>query len=228
MRQVEGFVAAGGKELVLSGINLGRWGRDFSAGSKQESLAESGARHSGADRIAAPAAQLDRAHGLGRRTDRSDARIWRRTRSPGMRICRCNRAPTAVLRRMHRRYRPWHYAEKVRGAARRGRARSHARRRRDGWFSRRDRRRIRGDAGFFRALPFGYLHLFPFSPRPGTAIACSSQISARAIGRTHGHTASTCRRKKRNPPQAFCRPNPGSDHAAYPCGSGSRKAARQH
>ena len=31
MRQVEGFVAAGGKELVLSGINLGRWGRDLAA-----------------------------------------------------------------------------------------------------------------------------------------------------------------------------------------------------
>ena len=30
LRQVEGFVAAGGNELVLSGINLGRWGRDFS------------------------------------------------------------------------------------------------------------------------------------------------------------------------------------------------------
>ena len=29
MRRVEDFVAAGGKELVLSGINLGRWGRDF-------------------------------------------------------------------------------------------------------------------------------------------------------------------------------------------------------
>ncbi len=28
-RQVEGFVAAGGNELVLSGINLGRWGRDL-------------------------------------------------------------------------------------------------------------------------------------------------------------------------------------------------------
>ena len=27
--QVEGFVAAGGNELVLSGINLGRWGRDL-------------------------------------------------------------------------------------------------------------------------------------------------------------------------------------------------------
>ena len=32
LRQVEGFVAAGGKELVLSGINLGRWGRDLPAG----------------------------------------------------------------------------------------------------------------------------------------------------------------------------------------------------
>ncbi|MGO9636779.1 MAG: tRNA (N(6)-L-threonylcarbamoyladenosine(37)-C(2))-methylthiotransferase MtaB, partial [Terracidiphilus sp.] len=29
LRQVEGFVAAGGKELVFSGINLGRWGRDL-------------------------------------------------------------------------------------------------------------------------------------------------------------------------------------------------------
>ena len=29
MRQVDGFVASGGIELVLSGINLGRWGRDL-------------------------------------------------------------------------------------------------------------------------------------------------------------------------------------------------------
>jgi threonylcarbamoyladenosine tRNA methylthiotransferase MtaB len=31
MRQVEGFVTAGGNELVLSGINLGRWGWDLPA-----------------------------------------------------------------------------------------------------------------------------------------------------------------------------------------------------
>src|ERR1035438_6044477 len=31
LKQVEGFVAAGGNELVISGINLGRWGRDTSA-----------------------------------------------------------------------------------------------------------------------------------------------------------------------------------------------------
>ncbi len=29
LKQVEGFIAAGGNELVLSGINLGRWGRDL-------------------------------------------------------------------------------------------------------------------------------------------------------------------------------------------------------
>ena len=38
MRKVESFVAAGGKELVLSGINLGRWGWDFE-GLNRRSLA---------------------------------------------------------------------------------------------------------------------------------------------------------------------------------------------
>ncbi len=43
LKQVEGFVAAGGNELVLSGINLGRWGRDFvqSRGAAIESYAQS-------------------------------------------------------------------------------------------------------------------------------------------------------------------------------------------
>jgi threonylcarbamoyladenosine tRNA methylthiotransferase MtaB len=31
LRQVKGFVSAGGNELVLSGINLGRWGWDLAA-----------------------------------------------------------------------------------------------------------------------------------------------------------------------------------------------------
>ena len=34
LKQVEGFVAAGGNELVLSGINLGRWGRDLPSGTR--------------------------------------------------------------------------------------------------------------------------------------------------------------------------------------------------
>ena len=38
LRSVEEFVAAGGKELVLSGINLGRWGRDLSPAGRFEAL----------------------------------------------------------------------------------------------------------------------------------------------------------------------------------------------
>jgi len=41
LKQVEGFVAAGGKELVLSGINLGRWGRDLKGPSDEWSRIES-------------------------------------------------------------------------------------------------------------------------------------------------------------------------------------------
>jgi threonylcarbamoyladenosine tRNA methylthiotransferase MtaB len=74
----------------------------------------------------------------------------------------------AVLRRMHRRYRPWHYVEKVKALERAagpeltlgadvmvgfpGET--------DGEFAE--------TLELVRALPFGYLHLFPFSPRPGT------------------------------------------------------------
>ena len=74
----------------------------------------------------------------------------------------------AVLRRMHRRYRPWHYAAKV-----------------EALFSAAGQGLTLGadvmvgfpgetDSEFeetmelVRALPFGYLHLFPFSARQGT------------------------------------------------------------
>jgi len=74
----------------------------------------------------------------------------------------------AVLRRMHRRYRPWHYAEKVEALARAAGP--------DLTLGADVMVGFPGEtAGEFeetlelvRALPFGYLHLFPFSPRPGT------------------------------------------------------------
>ena len=89
-----------------------------------------------------------------------------------------------VLRRMHRRYRPWHYAEKVELLLRAagpeltlgadvmvgfpGET--------DGEFEE--------TLEFARALPFGYLHLFPFSPRPGTrgwALHAESPVARGAV-----------------------------------------------
>ena len=49
LRQVEGFVAAGGNELVFSGINLGRWGRDLESSTAPPNLCGAGANDSRAD-----------------------------------------------------------------------------------------------------------------------------------------------------------------------------------
>jgi threonylcarbamoyladenosine tRNA methylthiotransferase MtaB len=90
----------------------------------------------------------------------------------------------AVLRRMHRRYRPWHYAEKVDALLRAvgpdltlgadvmvgfpGET--------DGEFEE--------SVAFIRALPFAYLHLFPFSARPGTrawALHAADQVAPAVV-----------------------------------------------
>ena len=146
MRQVEGFVAAGGNELVLSGINLGRWGRELPAVGRptQASPGRAGPANLPRNSAAPSPPQLHRAHGLGRRPDRPPRRVRRnpprssRASAPAVRFRR-------RLRRMHRRYRPWHYAEKVDALASGRRSRSHPWRRCHGRLPRRNRRRIRRD-----------------------------------------------------------------------------------
>jgi threonylcarbamoyladenosine tRNA methylthiotransferase MtaB len=174
LKQVEGFVAAGGNELVLSGINLGRWGRDLSAGECGSGLG--GSRLTLAELIR----QILEQTGLARlRLSSIEPMDWDAeliglmAEFGGTRLARHAHLPLqsgsdAVLRRMHRRYRPWHYAEKVEALVRAagpeltlgadvmvgfpGET--------DGEFEE--------TVNLVRALPFGYLHLFPFSARPGT------------------------------------------------------------
>lgn len=169
LRQVEGFVAAGGKELVLSGINLGRWGRDLDP---------------------LPGGQRLTLAALVRRILAETDLAWLRLSSiepmdwdaeliavlrefGGRRVARHAHLPLqsgsdAVLRRMHRRYRPWHYAAKVNALF-------------DAvgpsltlgadvmvGFPGESDADFRATCNLVRSLPFGYLHLFPFSPRPGT------------------------------------------------------------
>jgi threonylcarbamoyladenosine tRNA methylthiotransferase MtaB len=166
MRQVEGFVAAGGKELVLSGINLGRWGRDL-ADSVRETL--EGLVRKILEETELPRLRLSSIEPM----DWDDALIAVMREFGGRRLARHAHLPLqsgsdAVLRRMHRRYRPWHYAEKVRalvGAAGPGLTLGADVMvgfpgETDGEFEE--------TLAFIRALPFGYLHLFPFSARPGT------------------------------------------------------------
>jgi threonylcarbamoyladenosine tRNA methylthiotransferase MtaB len=90
----------------------------------------------------------------------------------------------AVLRRMHRRYRPWHYAEKVAQLVRAaGPALTLGADLMAGFPGETDAE-FEETLEFVRALPFGYLHLFPFSPRPGTrawALHAESPVPPRVV-----------------------------------------------
>ncbi len=172
LRQVQGFVASGGNELVLSGINLGRWGRDL----QRE---PGGARPS----LAALVRQIFSTTALPRlRLSSIEPMDWdadliallREFAASGSgRFARHAHLPLqsgsdTVLRRMHRRYRPWHYAQKV--AALLDAAGAELTLGADvmvGFPGETDRE-FQETFDLVQDLPFGYLHLFPFSPRPRT------------------------------------------------------------
>jgi len=168
MRQVNGFVAAGGNELVLSGINLGRWGRDLPRESGiPGSLAELVRRifsDTGLARLRLSSIEpMDwDAELIGLMREFGGSRLARHAHLP------LQSGSDAVLRRMHRRYRPWHYAAKL--AALVDAAGPELTLGADVMvgFPGESDREFEETLEFIRALPFGYLHLFPFSPRPGT------------------------------------------------------------
>jgi threonylcarbamoyladenosine tRNA methylthiotransferase MtaB len=188
LRNVQAFVDAGGTELVLSGINLGRWGRDLKPERTLEELV-------GAilDRTALPRLRLSSIEPM----DWSSGLLALFAGPSGDRLARHAHLPLqsgsdAILRAMHRRYRPWHYAQKLHLI-----------------------RDIMPDAAigadvmvgfpgetdalfeeslaFIAAQPFTYLHLFPFSARPGTRAwqlaqdyPLASQVVAERMARLRG------------------------------------------
>ncbi len=183
LRQVEEFVASGGNELVLSGINLGRWGHDFSSGLGRESLA--GLIRAILTRTALPRLRLSSIEPM----DWNEELIGLLSEFGGQRIARHAHLPLqsgsdAVLRRMHRRYRPWHYADKVSALLRAAGPDLTLGADVMVGFPGETDLEFEETLSFVRALPFGYLHLFPFSPRPGTsgwALHAASPVPPAAI-----------------------------------------------
>ena len=164
LAQVQGFIAGGGKELVLSGINLGRWGRDLPgspsfAGLVAEILVET----------CLPRLRLSSIEPM----DWTAELIGLMREFGGVRLARHAHLPLqsgsdAVLRRMHRRYRPWHYLQKA--AALIEAAGPELALGADVMigFPGETEAEFRETYDLVASLPFAYLHLFPFSPRPGT------------------------------------------------------------
>ena len=163
VKSVRAFADAGGTEMVLSGINLGRWGRDLQP---QRTLEELVSEILG--RTSLPRLRLSSIEPMD-----WTSQLLALFRGPSAgRLARHAHLPLqsgsdAILRAMHRRYRPWHYAEKLRLI-------------RDTMpdaaigadvmvgFPGETEALFEESFAFIAAQPFTYLHLFPFSARPGT------------------------------------------------------------
>jgi threonylcarbamoyladenosine tRNA methylthiotransferase MtaB len=188
LREVNALVASGYRELVISGINLGRWGRDFAASGKARWLIEG-------QRSAAAGAARSAPHHRGleglmveilRQTaieklrissvepmDWSDALIGLMAGSP--RIAKHAHAPMQsgcdrVLRLMHRKYRPWHYREKITKIRAAMPAAAIGADVMVG-FPGESESDFEETRSFIATLPLTYLHVFTYSSRPGTASA---------------------------------------------------------
>lgn len=193
IEEVNTLVAAGYLEIVLSGINLGRWGLDL-----ENRLPASGFRSS-------DDAEFSRPEG-GRRKpnfpsllrtildetkiekirissvepmDWSDELIKLVADSP--RIAKHAHVPLqsasdAVLRRMHRKYRPWHYREKIEKIRAAMPTAAIGADVMVGFPGENDAE-FEETRRFIEELPFTYLHVFTFSARPGTpAAAMRNQV----------------------------------------------------
>ncbi len=169
LSQVRGFVAAGGKELVLSGINLGRWGADLRGVCLPDRDRLASLVRSIVEETALPRLRLSSIEPM----DWDDDLIGLLGEFGASRIALHAHLPLqsgsdSVLRRMHRRYRPWHYSEKVaKLVSAAGPGLTLGADVMVGFPAESDAE-FEETLAFVRAQPFGYLHLFPFSPRPGT------------------------------------------------------------
>jgi threonylcarbamoyladenosine tRNA methylthiotransferase MtaB len=162
--EASALVAAGYREIVLSGINLGRWGRDFQPRRRFEQLIRALLEHTDIEKIRISSVEP---------MDWSDELIALAAGSP--RVARHAHVPLQsgsdrVLRRMHRKYRPWHYAEKIRKIHEAMPQAAIGADVMTGFPGETDEL-FEESRGFIERLPFTYLHVFTYSSRPGTPSA---------------------------------------------------------
>jgi threonylcarbamoyladenosine tRNA methylthiotransferase MtaB len=161
--QVRGL-ASRYREVVLSGINLGRWGREPGSRMRLADLIRRLLDETGIERLRLSSVEP---------MDFSDDLLALMAASP--RIARHVHAPLQsgcdrILRRMHRKYRPRHYADRIHKA--RGLMPDCA----VGadvmvGFPGETEADFEESRQFIEGLPFTYLHVFTYSERPGTATA---------------------------------------------------------
>jgi len=154
------------REVVLSGINLGRWGREPGSSMRLAGLLRRLLDETGIQRLRLSSVEP---------MDFSDDLLGLMASSP--RIARHVHAPLqtgsdSVLRRMRRRYRARHYEDRIRkaralmpGAAIGADVMV--------GFPGETGQEFEDNRSFIESLPFTYLHVFTYSERPGTPAAAA-------------------------------------------------------
>lgn len=152
------------REIVLSGINLGRWGREPGSWMRLAGLVRLLLAETEVERLRLSSVEpmdfTDDLLGL----MAESARIAKHVHAP------LQTGSDSVLRRMHRKYRPRHYADRVLKAR--------------AWmpdaaigadvmvgFPGETDSEFEDNRQFIESLPFTYLHVFTYSERPGTPAA---------------------------------------------------------
>jgi len=162
-------LAARYREVVLSGINLGRWGRELGSNLLLVDLLHRLLAETPIQRLRLSSIEP---------MDWSDDLLHLAASSP--RIAKHVHAPLQsgsdrVLRRMHRKYRPRHYEDRILKAR--------------AWmpdaaigadvmtgFPGETDAEFEESRAFIASLPFTYLHVFTYSERPGTPAASADQV----------------------------------------------------
>jgi len=181
--EVRTLVDAGYREVVISGINLGRWGRDLNSSSQLPVVSSQlnlRSQPKGPQRLVDLIRAILELTSLEKLRissvepmDWTDELIELMASSP--RIAKHAHVPMqsgsdAVLRRMHRKYRPWHYREKIWKIRN---AMPYAAIGADVMvgFPGETEAEFAETQRMVEELPFTYLHVFTYSARPGTPAA---------------------------------------------------------
>ena len=159
-----GSLAERYREVVLSGINLGRWGREPGSTVRLADLVRRILNETSIERIRLSSVEpMDFSDDL-LALMTAESRIAKHVHAP------LQSGSDTVLRRMHRKYRPRHYEDRVRKARE--------------WmpdaaigadvmvgFPGETDDEFEQSRQFIASLPFTYLHVFTYSERPGTPAA---------------------------------------------------------
>jgi threonylcarbamoyladenosine tRNA methylthiotransferase MtaB len=164
VEQISALVNSGFREVVISGINLGRWGRDLDAPLRFEEIVQQILNQTDLQKLRISSVEP---------MDWSDELI--RIMAASSRIAKHAHVPLQsgsdrVLRGMHRKYRPWHYREKI--------EKIHAAMPTAAigadvmvGFPAESDADFEQTRGLIEELPLTYLHVFTYSSRPGTPAA---------------------------------------------------------